>query len=251
MQEDLHSLHLSLMQSEERLQRILDSSPFGFHQYDLTPEQQLVVTGGNRTASQLFGVDSRQQFGKRLEEAFPFLAATDLPAEILRVASEGAGAPPREVHLQIGSRPLRLRVSLQALAPHRAAVFFEESPMAPIAQAGDQASRFRSVFEQANDAMIVLRDGRVVECNAKAEELFGYPQSELLGKAIHELSPVLQPDGAKSQARIGELEYRALAGEPQCFAWTHLRPDGSTFIVESSLNRAMIDGRWHLVVVSR
>ena len=142
MQEDLQSLRLSLTQSEEQLQRILDSSPFGFHQYDLTPEQQLVVTGGNRAASQLFGVDSKQQFGKRLEEAFPFLAATDLPAEILRVASEGAGVPPRELHLQIGSRPLSLRVSFEALFPHRAAVFFEESPVAPIAQAGDQAAAF-------------------------------------------------------------------------------------------------------------
>jgi len=251
MQEDLQSLRLSLVQSEERLQRILDSSPFGFHQYDLTPQQQLVVTGGNRTASQLFGVDSRQQFGKRLEEAFPFLAATDLPAEILRVASEGAGVPPREVHLQIGSRPLTLRVSLQALAPHRAAVFFEESPVPPIAQAEDQSVRFRSVFEQANEAMIVIGDGRVVECNPKAGELFGYPQSELLGKAVGELSPVLQPDGAKSEARIGELENRALTGEPQWLTWTHLRPDGSTFIAESSMSRAWIDGRWHLVVVSR
>jgi PAS domain S-box-containing protein len=251
MQEDLQSLRLSLTQSEEQLQRILDRSPFGFHQYDLTPEQQLVVTGGNRAASQLFGVDSKQQFGKRLEEAFPFLAATDLPAEILRVASEGAGVPPHELHLQIGSRRLTLRVSFEALAPRRAAVFFEESPVAPIAQAGDQAARFRSVFEQANDAMIVLGDGRVVECNPKAEELFGYPHSDLLGKAIHELSPVLQPDGAKSEARIRELENRALTGEPQRLTWTHLRPDGSTFAVESSLSRALIDGRWHLVVVSR
>src|ERR1700733_769410 len=180
MQEDLQSLHLSLMQSEERLQRILDSSPFGFHQYDLTPEQQLVVTGGNRAASELFGVDSRQQFGKRLEEAFPFLAATDLPAEILRAASEGAGGPPHEVHLQFGSRPLTLRVSVQALAPRRAAVFFEESPGTLIAEAADEETRFRSVFEQANEAMIVLRDGRIVECNPKAGEMFGYPQSELL-----------------------------------------------------------------------
>jgi PAS domain S-box-containing protein len=250
MPEGLKSLHVALKESEERLERILDSSPFGFHQYDLTPEQQLVVTGGNRAAAELFGVDSRKQLGKRLEEAFPFLAATDLPAEILRAASQNKDAPPRELRVQIDSRPVAVRVSVQPIAPHRAAVFFEESLGELIAEVKDEAARFRSVFEHANDAMLVFRDGRIVECNAKAGELFGYPQSELLGKSIHELSPELQPDGSASKTRIGELENRALTIEPLCL-WTHIRRDGSRVDVESSLSRALIGGRSHLVMVSR
>jgi PAS domain S-box-containing protein len=251
MEEGFESLRLALKGSEERLQQILDSSPFGFHQYDLTPEQQLVVTGGNRTAAELFGVDSRQQLGTRLEEAFPFLAATSLPADILRVAAEGHGVLPQELNLQIDSRPLTLLVRVQALAPRRAGVFFEELPGILISQLKDEAVRFRYVFEHANDAIIVLRDGRVVDCNVRAGELFGYPQSELLTRALHELSPEFQPDGSGSEALIGELENRALNGEPLSFTWTHLRRDGSTFAVETSLSRAPIHGRLHLILVSR
>lgn len=125
------------------------------------------------------------------------------------------------------------------------------SPEAQIAQVKDEAARFRSVFEYANEAIVVLRDGRIVECNPKAGELFGYAPAELAGKTIHELSPERQPDGSRSEARFGELENRALTGEPLRLTWTHLRRDGSTFAGESSLSRASIDGRLHLVMVSR
>jgi len=95
----------------------------------------------------------------------------------------------------------------------------------------------RALFENANDAIFLLQGQKVVDCNGKAQELFGLRRHELLGRTPQELSPALQPDGLEAGGLVRSRIAEALEGGAPCFEWTHQRPDGSLFETEICLSR--------------
>src|SRR6185437_5390346 len=64
----------------------------------------------------------------------------------------------------------------------------------------DSEQRFRDLFEQSNDAILVHdREGRVLGVNARACELLGWSREELLRRSVFEL-----------QADLSEAELQAI-----------------------------------------
>jgi PAS domain S-box-containing protein len=92
----------ALRRSEERLASVLHHSPYGVHMYDLDAEDRLVFVGANPAADQLLGVDNRQFVGKTLEEAFPPLVQTEVPARYRQVARTGVGWTTEQVDYRDG-----------------------------------------------------------------------------------------------------------------------------------------------------
>lgn len=95
-------------------------------------------------------------------------------------------------------------------------------------------ARFRALFEDSPDAIVITEGDRIVDCNARAPALFGLTREALVGRAIGtgEFSPPRQPDGSESAARLAALKEAALAGETQRFEWQIVRPDGTTATVD-------------------
>jgi diguanylate cyclase (GGDEF)-like protein/PAS domain S-box-containing protein len=89
-----------------------------------------------------------------------------------------------------------------------------------------------AVLEGLPDAVVAAaRDGRIVFVNALAEELFGYPRHELLGRPVQ----VLWPDRVRERY-MRNMELYFATEHPLRFstaAWG-LRRDGSEFIGEMS-----------------
>ncbi len=110
---------------------------------------------------------------------------------------------------------------------------------------------FESLFDTANDAILVLSDGRFVDCNPRAESLFGYTKADIIGRTPMDLSPPVQPDGRKPTQKIPLYLGPALEGVPQFFDWQHVRADGSFFDAEVSLNRVDSNGKLLLQAVIR
>jgi PAS domain S-box-containing protein len=106
----------------------------------------------------------------------------------------------------------------------------------------DSEIRFRSLFEMANDAIFIMREGRCVDCNSKAMEIFGATREALIGASPAQFSPPTQPDGQDSLARICQLFADVRLGQPQSFEWQHQRADGSLFDADVSLNAFTVDG---------
>jgi PAS domain S-box-containing protein len=63
--------------------------PLGIHVYSLETEDRLVFLGANPAADQILGVDNRIFVGRTIEEAFPPLERTEVPAMYRRVALTG------------------------------------------------------------------------------------------------------------------------------------------------------------------
>ncbi len=95
-------------------------------------------------------------------------------------------------------------------------------------------NKYRSIFENANDAILLAREGILIDCNAKALELFGVAREQIIGQTPHKLSPPFQPDGSDSRkkARVDA----ALSGTPQRFEWQHIRSNGTVFDAEINLH---------------
>lgn len=111
--------------------------------------------------------------------------------------------------------------------------------------------RYRTLFENANDAIFTMKDAVFTDCNERTYELFGCAREDIIGRTIHDVSPPLQPDGGNSREQGLERISAAYAGQPQFFEWVHRRFDGTPFNVEISLKRIDIMGQTYLQAMVR
>jgi len=110
----------------------------------------------------------------------------------------------------------------------------------------ESEGKFKMLFEAANDAILLMNDRIFLDCNQRAEAMYGCSRGELIGQSPVRFSPREQADGVASATRAVEKIAGAMAGQPQFFEWIHCRADGTPFIAEVSLNR--LDLRGELVI---
>lgn len=106
----------------------------------------------------------------------------------------------------------------------------------------ESETKYRTLFESSNDAIFLLQDGRYVDCNPRAVELFNRPREAILGQTPAAFSPLDQPDGMPSKEAYVQYLQTALNNIPQFFEWRHLRPDQTGFDVEVNLKRIQLHG---------
>ena len=104
-------------------------------------------------------------------------------------------------------------------------------------------AKYRSLFEDARDAVMVLDDEGFLDCNGMTLELFGFDSVEAFAERTPwELSPETQPDGTDSkEAARNHVETAFEEGEA-FFEWVHTRSDGTEFHADVKLSRFRLDG---------
>lgn len=106
-------------------------------------------------------------------------------------------------------------------------------------------ARWRAVIDAAVDGIIVIDSrGRIEAFNAAAERMFGYAETEMLGRNISVLMP--EPDRSRHD---GYIDHHLKTGERRIIgvgrAVNGLRRDGSLFPVHLSVGVFEIDGEKH------
>ena len=93
---------------------------------------------------------------------------------------------------------------------------------------------YRALFAAAADAVLVLRDGQVVDANERACGLFKAEATHLLGGDPARFAPDVQPDGGDSLTR-----FRELLAHPTTHPapWRARRNDGAEIDTEISVGR--------------
>ncbi len=116
----------------------------------------------------------------------------------------------------------------------------------------ESEERFRSLFENASDAVLVIDGMLPVECNSRTLEIYGCnDKSDILGVPLPDFAPPIQPDGSSSVEAAARYNAEALKGNVQRFLWKALRKDGTPIDVEVSLNSITLAGKTHLQAIAR
>ena len=110
---------------------------------------------------------------------------------------------------------------------------------------------YRSVFVNGKDAIFLIRDGRIFDCNPKSLELFEGSRDKIINKSPAELSPKYQPNGEKSTDLIEKKLLQAYAGTQVIFKWTHTKLNGTIFEAEVSLNLVTLDNEKIFIAIVR
>ncbi|SDF76641.1 PAS domain-containing protein [Sporomusa acidovorans] len=83
--------------------------------------------------------------------------------------------------------------------------------------------KFRTLFEYANEAIFILHNGVIVDCNYCTELLFDLSYQDIIGCSPEALSPVYQPNGQTSKPKARDIRKKLSLGKPCVFEWRYLR----------------------------
>lgn len=113
------------------------------------------------------------------------------------------------------------------------------------------ATLFEKLFTCSPDAILVVSaDGRILEANTRAEEIFGYSRNELLQRTVEDLVPhqyrSIHPH--HREAYGAEPHVRPMGGEHNLFG---LRKGGREFPVDIMLSPVKVDGHYVTLAVVR
>lgn len=114
----------------------------------------------------------------------------------------------------------------------------------------ESEGQYRLLFDSANDAIFLLQDGIVVDCNRMASTMMTLPTEKILGQPLTKFAPPHQPGGKDSNKIFNERLDEAQTGLAQSFEWHCTGRNGDYFYSEVSLNRFDVsDTPWTLAIV--
>ena len=114
----------------------------------------------------------------------------------------------------------------------------------------ESEGQYRLLFDSANDAIFLLKDGTVIDCNRMASTMLALPRKGILNRPLTKFAPLHQPGGKDSEKFFNERVDDALTGLAQSFEWHCTGQDGHYFYSEVSLNRFDVSGTpWILAIV--
>jgi PAS domain S-box-containing protein len=156
------------------------------------------------------------------QEIWPFRTFVGLPLvhEGLVVGTLSGGSFGSQGHVQVSGDSFG---ALGSLA--EAAGLVMNRLLARKALEAEEA-RFRLLFEQSPDPILLISDEGIVDSNAAASLLFGFERAAMPGRPMLSLSPERQTDGTLSEDGFREHLEGALLGAHQRFEWTFLCADG-------------------------
>lgn len=111
--------------------------------------------------------------------------------------------------------------------------------------------KYRSLFENAGDAFLLMVNDRLIDCNAMSLKLFNCSHEDILGNSISVFFPEHQPAGPESTTVFQEKIVKAYEGKPQRFYWRFSGFFAREFDANVTLSRVEVLDRYVLQVVIR
>jgi len=222
--------------AEGRLRRVLESSPMGLQLYRLCADGRLELTAANAAADRIVGVDSAVLIGRAIEEAFPSLAHSEVPAAFGHVACTGQPWHFEQVDYAEGQVARAYEAhAFQTELGHMAVALVD---LTERTRAQEALRLFRLAIDHSGEAAYWTNpEGRFIYVNETACRTLGYSRDELLRMSIWDIDPDFLPE--RWPARWEEIAARRSFVVPT----RHRTRDGRDIAVEVSVNYVAGGGR--------
>jgi PAS domain S-box-containing protein len=116
----------------------------------------------------------------------------------------------------------------------------------------ESEAKFRLLFERSADAMLLLDDGKFIDCNRAAMEMMKCSaKDELLNIHPSRTAPERQPDGSRSYEKAEEMMRKAFLNGTHRFEWVRRRANGEEFPAEITLTAIPWKGKQILFTTVR
>jgi PAS domain S-box-containing protein len=242
----------ALEANEERLRRIFNESPIGMAVYDV--EGRPLET--SFVYQEIFGVSLLEHargytlfddpnVSEIIKEAIQHKESVDfeIPYDF-EILKEMGVKTSRSGVIQVHALIHPLSVSESGEPTGFLIQVREISEQKRILEALEESEElFRLLYESSGDAMVWVKEKKIVRYNNQAQKMFRVSEDELLGKTPWNISPSKQPGGKSSRAETLKVIEETLKGKPQVFKWRHKRFDGETFDCTVSLSAVeTVDG---------
>ena len=103
-------------------------------------------------------------------------------------------------------------------------------------------AKYRNLFEESRDALMLLNRDGFIDCNEATLELFGFDCVEtFFDYGPWGLSPPTQPNGRESKSTAKDKIEQAFEEGSADFEWRHRRADGTDFEASVKLSRIELD----------
>ena len=257
---DIHDRKIAeerLLKSENEYHRMFEDSPLGIFQLD----RQFILIKANRAFARFFGFSDARiaiSFLNTMPESFiPTISLTKSMYKHMLVAKSLSSA--FEAEFKDASGIVRY-----------ARIFFRKVPngnnkrkflIDGILEDATQQKRaemklktseakFRNLFDNAFDAIMILDELKIVDYNKRFLNLFGQKRIRPKGVGFEQLCPQLQNNGQSSRELLQSKIRETLNGMPQVFGLLMLRK-GTEFDAEVSFTSILVENQMMVQAIVR
>jgi len=241
----------ALRESEARFRTVIDTAQDAIISLDGESD---VITAANLASERIFGYSREELIGQSLHGLLMparFLEANAKGMAEFARTGEGAAVGRTVELVALHKDGTEFPIELSLSATHLHGTWFATGIARDISERKrgealqrDLAAKYSAMFESSSDAIMLLDDDVLIDCNAAAVRMFGGSTSDdLTGRHLLGLSPPAQPGGGDSRSLAERLIATALSKGSLQFEWLHRRLDGADFVADVLLTALELDGK--------
>ena len=103
--------------------------------------------------------------------------------------------------------------------------------------------KFKTLFDSSSNGRLLIYDGQIIECNAKAPEILQIPRDSLYGHSFAKVLSTTQAYDEFAEENLSQKIALALEGKPQLLSWFFLSKDQQTINIEISIHKISVDNK--------